>query len=100
MKVNVMRNLIKTSERIATGVSDTDGTIQRILFGNGYSSGKMTTWRPYSAPDGLALAKRVHAIVKKSQLPVRLIFRPPPTLEEILTPLRLYEDGCDEEGCR
>ncbi|EYC11044.1 hypothetical protein Y032_0052g2183 [Ancylostoma ceylanicum] len=55
MKVNVVRTLIKTSERIAAGVSDTDGTIQHILFDNGYSSGKMTTWRPYSAPDGLAL---------------------------------------------
>ncbi|EYC40117.1 hypothetical protein Y032_0628g833 [Ancylostoma ceylanicum] len=109
MKVNVVRNLIKTSERIAAGVSDTDETIQRILFDNGYSSGKMTTWRPYSAPDWLALvlpyvneqlAKRVNTIVKKSQLPVRLIFRPPPTLKEILTSSRLYEDGCVEEGCR
>ncbi|EYC22803.1 hypothetical protein Y032_0016g2959 [Ancylostoma ceylanicum] len=31
-KVNVVRNLIKTSERIATGVLETDKTIQRILF--------------------------------------------------------------------
>ncbi|EYC13444.1 hypothetical protein Y032_0044g997 [Ancylostoma ceylanicum] len=109
MKVNVVRNLIKTSERIAAGVSETDETIQRILYNNGYSSGEMTTWRPYSSPDGLALvlpylnehlAKRVNAIVKRSRLPVRLIFQPPPTLKEILTSSRLYEDGCDEEGCR
>ncbi|EYC12226.1 hypothetical protein Y032_0048g1675 [Ancylostoma ceylanicum] len=109
MKVNVVRNLIKTSERIAAGVSETDETIQRILSDNGYSSGGMTTWRPCSAPDGLALvlpylnehlAKRVNAIVKRSRLPVRLIFQPPPTLKEILTSSRLYENGCDEEGCR
>ncbi|EYC07234.1 hypothetical protein Y032_0071g539 [Ancylostoma ceylanicum] len=69
----------------------------------------MTTWRPYSASDGLALvlqylnehlAKRVYAIVKRSRLPVRLIFRPPPTLKEILTSSRFHEDVCDEEGCR
>ncbi|EYC00615.1 hypothetical protein Y032_0114g440 [Ancylostoma ceylanicum] len=69
----------------------------------------MTTWRPYSAPDGVALvlpyltehlAKRVNAIVKRSRLPVRLIFRPTLTLKEILTSSRLYEDVCNKEGCR
>ncbi|EYC14714.1 hypothetical protein Y032_0039g115 [Ancylostoma ceylanicum] len=69
----------------------------------------MTTWRPCSAPDGIALvlpylnehlAKRVNAIAKRSRPLVRLIFQPPPTLEEILTSSRLYDNGCDEEGCR
>ncbi|EYC38018.1 hypothetical protein Y032_0749g2033 [Ancylostoma ceylanicum] len=109
MKVNVVRNLVKTSERIATNNSENDESIQRILFENGYNSGETATWRPYSAPDGIALvlpylndhhAKRVNAIVKRSQLPVRLIFQPPSTLKEMLTSSRLYENRCDEEGCR
>ncbi|EYC39221.1 hypothetical protein Y032_0668g1347 [Ancylostoma ceylanicum] len=109
MKVNVERNLVKTSERIATSNSEIDESIQRILFENGYNSGETTTWRPYAAADGIALvlpylndhhAKRVNAIVKRSQLPVRLIFQPPPTLKEMLTSPRLYENGCDEKGCR
>ncbi|EYC10257.1 hypothetical protein Y032_0056g2642 [Ancylostoma ceylanicum] len=109
MKVNVVRNLIKTSGRITASNSDVDETIQSILFDNGYNSGEITTWRPHSAPDGIALvlpylnehlAKRVNTIVKRSRLPVRLIFKPPPTLKEILTSSRLYENGCDEEGCR
>ncbi|EYC20386.1 hypothetical protein Y032_0022g598 [Ancylostoma ceylanicum] len=109
MKVNVVRNLIKTSGRIAASISEDDETIKRILFDNGYNSGEVTTWRPYSTPDGIALvlpylnehyARRVDSIVKRSRLPVRLIFKSPPTLKEILTSSRLYENGCDEEGCR
>ncbi|EYC37678.1 hypothetical protein Y032_0773g2240 [Ancylostoma ceylanicum] len=52
MKMNVVRNLVKTSERIATNNSENEESIQRILFENGYNSGETATWRPYSAPDG------------------------------------------------
>ncbi|EYC45630.1 hypothetical protein Y032_0421g1170 [Ancylostoma ceylanicum] len=109
MKANVVRNLIGTSERIAARTSETVDTIKRILFENGYISGNMATWRPYSAPDGITLvlpylnerlAQQVNAIVKRSQLPVRLVFKPPPTLKEILTSSRVYENRCDEEECR
>ncbi|EYB97657.1 hypothetical protein Y032_0139g2146 [Ancylostoma ceylanicum] len=109
MKANVVRNLIGTSERITARTSETVDTIKHILFENGYISGNMATWRPYSAPDGITLvlpylnerlAHQVNAIVKRSQLPVRLVFKPPPTLKEILTSSRVYEDRCDEEECR
>ncbi|EYC15824.1 hypothetical protein Y032_0035g2983 [Ancylostoma ceylanicum] len=109
MKANVVRNLVGTSERIAARNSETVDTIERILFENGYISGNMATWRPYSAPDGIALvlpylnerlAQQVNTIVKRSQLPVRLIFKPPPTLKELLTSSRVYENRCDEEECR
>ncbi|EYC44647.1 hypothetical protein Y032_0455g1773 [Ancylostoma ceylanicum] len=87
MEVNVVRNLVKTSERVATSTSENDEPIQHILFENGYNSGETTTWRPSSAPDGIALvppypnnhhAKRINAVVKRSRLPVRLIFLPHP----------------------
>ncbi|EYC00879.1 hypothetical protein Y032_0112g314 [Ancylostoma ceylanicum] len=109
MKVNVVRNLVKTSKRIATSTSENDEPIQCILFENGYNSGDTTTWRQDSAPDGIALvlpylsdhhAKRVNAAVKRSRLPVRLIFQPPPTPKEMLTSSRLYENECDKEGSR
>ncbi|EYC21817.1 hypothetical protein Y032_0018g3549 [Ancylostoma ceylanicum] len=107
--MNVVRNLVKTSERIATSNSENDASTQRILFENRYNGGKTTTWRPYAAADGIALvlpylndhhAKRVNAIVKRSQLPLRLIFQPPSTPKEMLTSSRLYENGYDEKGCR
>ncbi|EYC29326.1 hypothetical protein Y032_0006g2917 [Ancylostoma ceylanicum] len=109
MKVNVVRNLKGTSERIAANDRESDETIQRILSENGYKNGSMNTWRPHSAPDGIALvlpylnehiSKQVNIIVKRCGLPVRLIFRPPPTLREILTSSRIYESGCDAEDCQ
>ncbi|EYC24156.1 hypothetical protein Y032_0014g2356 [Ancylostoma ceylanicum] len=68
----------------------------------------MNTWRPFSTPDGIALvlpylneytSKQVNIVVKRCGLPVRLIFRPPATLREILTSSRMYENGCDAEEC-
>ncbi|EYB81102.1 hypothetical protein Y032_0392g576 [Ancylostoma ceylanicum] len=91
MKVNVVRNLKGTSERIAANDRESDETIQRILSENGYKNGSMNTWRPHSAPDGIALvlpylnehiSKQVNIIVKRCGLPVRLIFRPPPLSEK------------------
>ncbi|EYC11329.1 hypothetical protein Y032_0051g2148 [Ancylostoma ceylanicum] len=109
MKVNVARNLKKTSERIAANDEESDKMIRRILSENGYKDGSMNTWRPHSAPDGIALvlpyvnehiSKQVNIVVKRSGLPVRLIFRPPPTLREILTSSRIYESRCDIEDCQ
>ncbi|EYC22806.1 hypothetical protein Y032_0016g2961 [Ancylostoma ceylanicum] len=109
MKVNVVRNLRGTSERIAANDRESDETIQRILSESGYKNGSMNTWRPHSAPDGIALvlpylnehiSKQVKIIVKRFGLTVRLIFRPPPTLREILTSSRIYESGCDAENCQ
>ncbi|EYB94347.1 hypothetical protein Y032_0172g339 [Ancylostoma ceylanicum] len=83
--------------------------IRRLLSENGYKDGNMNTWRPHSAPDGIALvlpyvnehiSKQVNIVVKRSGLPVRLIFRPPPTLREILTSSRIYESRCDIEDCQ
>ncbi|EYC21534.1 hypothetical protein Y032_0988g3301 [Ancylostoma ceylanicum] len=108
MKVNVVRNLKRTSERIAENDKESEEAIQRILSENGYNNGSTNTWRPFSAPDGIALvlpylnectSKQVNIVVKRSGLPVRLIFRPPPTLREILTSSRIYESGCDAEDC-
>ncbi|EYC05205.1 hypothetical protein Y032_0083g1649 [Ancylostoma ceylanicum] len=98
-----------TSERIAARNSKTVDAVKRIYFENGYISGNTTTWRPYSAPDGITLvlpylnerlAQQTNAIVKKSQLPVRLIFEPLPTLKQIISSSRVYENRCDEEECR
>ncbi|EYC08074.1 hypothetical protein Y032_0067g105 [Ancylostoma ceylanicum] len=76
---------------MAASITEDDETIKRILFDNGYNSGEVTTWRSYSAPDGIAL---------RSRLKMRLIFEPPSTFKEILTSSSLYENGCDEKGCR
>ncbi|EYC11231.1 hypothetical protein Y032_0051g2089 [Ancylostoma ceylanicum] len=109
MKVNVARNLKKTSERIAANDEEGDKMIRRILSENGYNNGNINTWRPHSAPDGIALvlpyvnehiSKQVNIVVKRSGLPVRLIFRPPPTLRGILTSSRIYESRCDVEDCQ
>ncbi|EYB82562.1 hypothetical protein Y032_0357g3392 [Ancylostoma ceylanicum] len=108
MKVNVVRNLKRTSERISGNDRQSEGTIQQILSENGYKNGSMNTWRPFSTPDGIALvlpylneytSKQVNIVVKRCGLPVRLIFRPPATLREILTSSRMYENGCDAEEC-
>ncbi|EYC45561.1 hypothetical protein Y032_0423g1199 [Ancylostoma ceylanicum] len=106
--VNVARNLRKTSERIAANDGESDKAIRKILSENGYENGSMNTWRPYSAPDGIALvlpyvnehiSKQVNIVVKRCGLPVRLVFRPPPNLRDILTSSRIYESRCDAEDC-
>ncbi|EYB99268.1 hypothetical protein Y032_0123g1109 [Ancylostoma ceylanicum] len=108
MKVNVARNLRKTSERIAANDGESDKAIRKILSENGYKNGSMNTWRPHSAPDGIALvlpyvnehiSKQVNIVVKRCGLPVRLVFRPPPNLRDILTSSRIYESRCDAEDC-
>ena len=38
-------------------------------------------------------------IVRKSGLPVRLVFQPPPTLKQKLTSSRVYEAECDLRQC-
>ncbi|EYC41814.1 hypothetical protein Y032_0555g3375 [Ancylostoma ceylanicum] len=72
-KVNVARNLKKTSERIAANDEESDKIIRRILYENGYKNGRMNTWRPHLAPDGIALvlpyvnkhiSKQVNIVVK------------------------------------
>ncbi|EYB96537.1 hypothetical protein Y032_0149g2693 [Ancylostoma ceylanicum] len=109
MKVNVVRNLKTTSRRISTESSECDEKIKNILFENGYTTRTTGSWRPYAAPDGIALvlpflndsySKQVNTIVRKSGLPVRVVFRPPPTLKDILTSSRVYEAGCDQKCCR
>ncbi|EYB83415.1 hypothetical protein Y032_0336g2891 [Ancylostoma ceylanicum] len=98
MKVNVVENLKKTSDRICTTDSGSDEQIHNIPFGNGYTEGRVSSWRPYSVPDGIALVlpflndsscKKINTIVRNCGLPVRLIFQPPPTLKEMLTASRV-----------
>ncbi|XGW22535.1 hypothetical protein V3C99_005061 [Haemonchus contortus] len=46
------------------------------------------------------MAREVNRVVKNSQLPIRLVFRPPPTLKDLLTSSRIYEKRCHEQSCR
>ncbi|EYC44643.1 hypothetical protein Y032_0455g1769 [Ancylostoma ceylanicum] len=84
MKVNVV--LVKSSKRIATTNSENDESIQHILFENGCNSGETSKWRPYLAPDEMALAlpylndhraKRVNATVKRSAPDFPALTHPP-----------------------
>ncbi|EYB94116.1 hypothetical protein Y032_0175g496 [Ancylostoma ceylanicum] len=46
-----------------------------------------------------ASARRVNQAVKNSRLLVRLIFVPPPTIKDLLTSARIYENKCLEANC-
>ncbi|VDO92412.1 unnamed protein product [Haemonchus placei] len=95
MKANVVRNLLKTKEKLGTRKdSVVDAKIESILESNGYFEGNTRTWVPHRTADGVSLtvpfvndkmAREVNRVVKNSQLPIRLVFRPPPTLKDLLT---------------
>ncbi|EYC19331.1 hypothetical protein Y032_0024g1025 [Ancylostoma ceylanicum] len=110
VKANVVRNLMKTKHKLCTTTDVTvETTITRILDENGYNMIPAAAWFPYSAADGLPLvlpyvgdrpARAVNQVVKQSGLPIRLVFRPPPTLKQLLTSTSLYEDKCPEASCQ
>ncbi|EYC13496.1 hypothetical protein Y032_0043g749 [Ancylostoma ceylanicum] len=106
-KANEVRNLIRTKDKLCTSMDSTvEMTIARILNENGYSGNSATiatTWLPHSTPDGIPLispyvgdrpARAINKVVKQSRLPIRLVFRPPPTLKHFLTSTRIYEEKC------
>ncbi|EYC07526.1 hypothetical protein Y032_0070g479 [Ancylostoma ceylanicum] len=45
-------------------------------------------------------ARAVNQVVKRSGLPVRLVFCPPQTLKKILTSTRIYESKCPQSDCQ
>ncbi|EYB99766.1 hypothetical protein Y032_0120g925 [Ancylostoma ceylanicum] len=49
---------------------------------------------------GNSSVRRANQAVKKSRLPIRLIFRPPSTLETLTTSTPVYERKCFEANCR
>ncbi|XGW22536.1 hypothetical protein V3C99_005061, partial [Haemonchus contortus] len=110
MKANVVRNLLKTKEKLGTRKdSVVNAKIESILESNGYFEGNTRTWVPHRTADGVSLivpfvndkmAREVNRVVKNSQLPIRLVFRPPPTLKDLLTSSRIYEKRCHEQSCR
>ncbi|EYC22565.1 hypothetical protein Y032_0017g3428 [Ancylostoma ceylanicum] len=88
---------------------EVERTIARILDENGYNMNPATTWFPYSTTDGIPLilpyvgdgpARAVNQVVRHSGLPIRLVFRPPSTLKEILTSTRIYENKCPQPDCQ
>nr|CDJ87601.1 hypothetical protein HCOI_00982600 [Haemonchus contortus] len=110
MKANVVRNLLQTKRKLGTRRdSVVDAKVESILNSNGYFEGNTKTWVPYRTADGVSLilpfvndkmAREVNHIVKNSELPIRLVFRPPPTLKDFLTSSRIYEKRCREQSCR
>ncbi|EYC35414.1 hypothetical protein Y032_1061g3515 [Ancylostoma ceylanicum] len=110
IKANVVRNLMKTKNKLCMGTDqNVERTIARILDENGYNTGPTTTWFPYSTSDGIPMilpyvgerpARAVNQVVKRSGLPIRLVFRPPPTLKKILTSTRIYESKCPQPDCQ
>ncbi|EYC06584.1 hypothetical protein Y032_0075g972 [Ancylostoma ceylanicum] len=110
IKANVVRNLIRTKDKLCTTKDlEVEKTISRILEENGYNGNPTTTWLPHATLDGLPLilpyvgehpARAVNEVVKRSGLPIRLVFRPPPTLKHLLTSTRIYEDKCPEVDCQ
>ncbi|EYC32810.1 hypothetical protein Y032_0002g1106 [Ancylostoma ceylanicum] len=108
----VARNLIRTKDKLCTAIDSTvEMTIARILEENGYSGdpATITTWLPYSTPDGIPLnlpyvgnrpARAVNKVVKQSGLPTRLVLHPPPTLKHLLTSTRIYEEKCPQADCQ
>ncbi|VDO64367.1 unnamed protein product [Haemonchus placei] len=86
-----------------------DAKIESILESNGYFEGNTRTWVSHRRADGVSLivpfvndkmAREGNCVVKNSQLPIRLVFRPPPTLMDLLTSSRIYEKRCREQSCR
>ncbi|VDO40384.1 unnamed protein product [Haemonchus placei] len=56
MKANVVRNLLKTKEKLGTRKdSVVDAKIESILESNGYFEGNTRTWVPHRTADGVSL---------------------------------------------
>ncbi|EYB95680.1 hypothetical protein Y032_0157g3209 [Ancylostoma ceylanicum] len=98
MKANVVRSIRRTKDKIG-GVanSSNDNEMERILEENGYSKDVSRTWYPFSPPDGIPMvlpfvndrtAREVNRIVRRSSLPIRLVFEPSPDLKDLLTSSR------------
>ncbi|EYC06050.1 hypothetical protein Y032_0078g1165 [Ancylostoma ceylanicum] len=110
VKANMVRNFLKTKEKLCSTTNLTvENHVKRILEENGYRPEPPKTWFPHTSMDGLPFvlpyvgnspARRVNQAVKESRLPIRLIFRPPPTLRTLLTSTRVYERRCFEADCR
>ena len=49
---------------------------------------------------GETVARKTNSFVKKLGLPIRLVFRPPATLRDMLTSTRIYESKCKNSRCR
>ncbi|EYB93810.1 hypothetical protein Y032_0178g645 [Ancylostoma ceylanicum] len=102
MKVNMVRNIVVTKKRTCSEESEeVEDSIKRILRDNGYTTSEARSWRPYSVAGGIPLvlpfvneqcARDVNRIVRSSGLPVKLIFRPPPNLKNLLASSRIYEE--------
>ncbi|EYC30718.1 hypothetical protein Y032_0004g1730 [Ancylostoma ceylanicum] len=109
MKANVIRYLIITKEKTCSRVSpEVEENIRQILEENGYTTSKPSSWRPPFVTGGIPLvlpyvnehiARDVNRVVRASMLPIRLIFRPPPNLKNLLTSSRMYEDKCGGKNC-
>uniref|UniRef100_A0A7I4XUG3 Reverse transcriptase domain-containing protein n=1 Tax=Haemonchus contortus TaxID=6289 RepID=A0A7I4XUG3_HAECO len=110
IKANVVRNLLQGKRKLGTRRDSIgDAKVESILNSNGYFESNPKTWVPYRTADGVSLilpfvndrmAREVNHIVKNSELPIRLVFRPPPTLKDFLTSSRIYEKRCREQSCR
>ncbi|EYC13713.1 hypothetical protein Y032_0043g880 [Ancylostoma ceylanicum] len=110
MKANVIRNIRQTKDKIGgVASSSNDDELERILEENGYSKDVIRTWYPFSPPDGIPMvlpfvndrtAREVNRIVRRSSLPIRLVFKPPPDLKDLLTSSRQYEEKCETAQCR
>nr|CDJ91664.1 hypothetical protein HCOI_01325800 [Haemonchus contortus] len=109
MKANAVRDLLKTKKKLGTRRNPVvDAKVESILDSNGYLEGNTRTWVPYRTANGVSLilpsvndkiAREVNYVVKNSQLPILLVFLPPPTLKDLLTS-RNYGKRCRERSCR
>ncbi|KAK6009282.1 hypothetical protein OSTOST_25814, partial [Ostertagia ostertagi] len=89
-KLSVSTN---TSRWMSTNVSGVVNKVTRILFENVYGFRRVNCQRPFQKLEGrLSDATR-------SGMPIRLIFRPPPTLHRLLTSSRLYEEQWGRINC-
>ncbi|EYC20686.1 hypothetical protein Y032_0021g367 [Ancylostoma ceylanicum] len=99
----MVRNLIRTKRRICNqDFPEVEEKVAQILEENGYTKSEPTSWRPFFVPGGIPLvlpyvneqnAKDVNRIVKAANLPIKLVFRPPPNLKSLLTSTRIYEES-------
>ncbi|EYC24834.1 hypothetical protein Y032_0013g2128 [Ancylostoma ceylanicum] len=109
VKANMVRNLIRTKRRICNqDFPEVEEKVAQILEENGYTKSEPTSWRPFFVPGGIPLvlpyvneqnAKDVNRIVKAANLPIKLVFRPPPNLKSLLTSTRIYEERCGRNNC-
>ncbi|EYB91211.1 hypothetical protein Y032_0208g2053 [Ancylostoma ceylanicum] len=82
-----------------------ESDVVRILDENVYRAEPPRSWFPHPTMDGLTLAllymgdgaaRKTNQVVKESRLPIRLVFRAPLTLKDLLTSTRVYESKCLE----